>query len=69
MKIPPCIQAGIAGLFFSTGALADAGELSIFHTIGIEAPADVVWETAGDFGGIQRWAPGTELARLFFPGR
>ena len=45
-------------------ALADAQELSIFHSIAIKAPADKVWALAGDFGGIQRWSPGTESSRL-----
>jgi hypothetical protein len=69
MRRLSCIWAGIAGLFFSTAALADAGELSIFHTITIEAPADDVWAMAGDFGGIQRWSPGTESSRLVLRSR
>jgi hypothetical protein len=69
MKILSCIQAGIAGLFVSGLALADAGELSIFHTIRIDAPADEVWAMAGDFGGIQRWSPGTEASRLVLRDR
>jgi len=43
---------------------ADAKELNIVHTIAIKAPPDVVWAVAGDFGGIQRWAPGVESSRL-----
>lgn len=69
MKILSCIQAGIAGLFISTLALADAGELSIFHSIEIAAPAGEVWAMAGDFGGIQRWSPGTESSRLVLRSR
>ena len=42
---------------------ADAKELNIVHTIAIKAPPDVVWAVAGDFGGIQRWAPGVESSR------
>src|SRR5262245_19458561 len=69
MRTLSCIQAGIAGLFVSTLAVADAGELSIFHTIAIDAPADEVWAMAGDFGGIQRWSPGTESSRLVLHSR
>lgn len=57
----------MAGMTFAAvplSALADAQELTIFHTITIDAPADAVWAIAGDFGGIQRWAPGTESSRL-----
>jgi Polyketide cyclase / dehydrase and lipid transport len=59
----------MAGVLSSTNALADAGELSIFHSIAIDAPADEVWAMAGDFGGIQRWAPGTESSRLILHDR
>jgi mxaD protein len=45
-------------------ALADAKELSIVHTIKINAPPQAVWALAGDFGGIQRWSPGVESSRL-----
>ena len=48
---------------------ADARELNIFHTITINAPADEVWAMIGDFGGIQRWAPGTESSRLILRDR
>lgn len=58
------LWAGWAGLFACAPAWAEADELSIFHAITIEAPADEVWAMAGDFGGIQRWAPGTESSRL-----
>jgi hypothetical protein len=57
-----------AGLW-APGAAADAGELSIFHSIEIQAPADEVWALAGDFGGIQRWSPGTESSRLIVRDR
>src|SRR5258708_403191 len=59
----------MAGVLSGTNALADAGELSIFHSIAIDAPADEVWAMAGDFGGIQRWAPGTESSRLILHDR
>lgn len=59
----------VAGVFLSTNALADAAELSIFHSITIDAPADEVWAVAGDFGGIQRWAPGAESSRLILHDR
>jgi mxaD protein len=45
-------------------ALADAKELSIVHTIKINARPEAVWALAGDFGGIQRWSPGVESSRL-----
>jgi mxaD protein len=50
-------------------AYADAPELTIFHTITIDAPADAVWAMVGDFGGIQKWAPGTESSRLILHAR
>jgi len=64
MKI--AIVAGMAalGIAYAGGVLGEAKELSIVHTIAINAPPDKVWALAGDFGGIQRWAPGTESSRL-----
>ena len=62
----------MAGIILATGSLsafADAQELTIFHTVTIDAPADAVWAMAGDFGGIQRWAPGTESSRLILHDR
>jgi hypothetical protein len=64
MKHSPCAWIGLAGLLACGPAFAEADELSIFHAITIEAPADEVWAMAGDFGGIERWAPGTESSRL-----
>jgi Polyketide cyclase / dehydrase and lipid transport len=58
------LVASLAGFAASTAAFADAQALSIFHAISIDAPADEVWAMAGDFGGIQRWSPGTESSRL-----
>jgi carbon monoxide dehydrogenase subunit G len=53
----------------SLAAFADAQDLNILHTITIDAPADEVWAMIGDFGGIQRWAPGTESSRLILHER
>lgn len=50
-------------------AFGDAQDLNIFHTITINAPADEVWAMVGDFGGIQRWAPGAESSRLVLHDR
>jgi mxaD protein len=69
MKVLSLLSAGLAGLLACAPAFADADELSIFHSITIEAPADEVWAMAGDFGGIQRWAPGTESSRLILRNR
>jgi mxaD protein len=69
MKNLTLLGAGIAGLLLPAVALADAEELSIFHQIVIDAPADEVWAMAGDFGGIQRWSPGTESSRLVLRDR
>ncbi len=69
MKFLSLLAAGIAGLLACAPAFADTEELSIFHTIAIEAPADEVWALAGDFGGIQRWAPGAESSRLILHNR
>ncbi|MEO8629255.1 MAG: SRPBCC family protein [Betaproteobacteria bacterium] len=52
------------GLLFAGLAFSDAKELHIAHSITINAPPDVVWAVAGDFGGIQRWSPGVESSRL-----
>src|SRR5262249_44844770 len=54
----------LLGLLWAQGAAAQAKEQNIMHTIGINAPPDVVWAMAGDFGGIQRWSPGVESSRL-----
>ena len=62
----------VVGLFFAASplcAFADAQDLTIFHTITIDAPPDEVWAMVGDFGGIQRWAPGTESSRLILHDR
>ena len=69
MKFLSLPAAGFAGLLACAPAFADAEELSIFHSITIDAPADEVWAMAGDFGGIQRWAPGTESSRLILHDR
>jgi hypothetical protein len=60
---------GLAPALWAQGAAADAKDLEIFHSIQINAPADEVWAMAGDFGGIQRWAPGTESSRLILHDR
>ena len=60
---------GLAAALWAEGAVADAKDLEIFHSIAIDAPADEVWAMAGDFGGIQRWSPGTESSRLILHDR
>ena len=60
---------GLAAALWAQGAAAQAKDLQIFHSIQINAPADEVWAMAGDFGGIQRWAPGTESSRLVVRNR
>ena len=60
---------GLAAALWAEGAAADAKDLEIFHSLAIDAPADEVWATAGDFGGIQRWSPGTESSRLILHDR
>ena len=62
----------MAGMLLAASALhvfGDAQELTILHTITIDAPADEVWAMIGDFGGIQRWAPGVESSRLILHER
>ncbi len=67
-KLAKCMAAiSLAASAFP--AFADAQVLNIFHTITINAPADEVWAMIGDFGGIQRWAPGTESSRLILRDR
>jgi len=60
---------GLTAALWAEGAAADAKDLEIFHSIAINAPADEVWAMAGDFGGIQRWSPGTESSRLIVRDR
>ena len=63
------LMLGLTAALWAQAAAADAKELEIFHSIQINAPADEVWAMAGDFGGIQRWAPGTESSRLIVRNR
>ena len=58
-----------ASLLHVALAHAEAKEQKIMHSIRINAPPDVVWAMAGDFGGIQRWSPGTESSRLIVRDR
>ncbi len=67
-KVVALLMALMAALW-AEGAVADAKDLEIFHSIAIDAPADVVWAMAGDFGGIQRWSPGVETSRLILHDR
>src|SRR5258708_29388550 len=60
---------GFTLALWAEGRAADGRDLEIFHTIAIDAPADEVWAMAGDFGGIQRWSPGTESSRLIVRNR
>lgn len=64
MKIALIGGAAALGIACASCVLGEATELNIVHTVAIKAPPDVVWALAGDFGGIQRWAPGTESSRL-----
>lgn len=62
----------LAGTLLAACALPAYGEardLTIFHTVTINAPAEEVWAMIGDFGGIQRWAPGAESSRLVLHSR
>ena len=63
------VVVGFMGLAAAGGALAEAKEQSLLRTITINAPPDVVWAMAGDFGGIQRWSPGVESSRLVLHNR
>ena len=69
MRRTAALLLGLTAGLWKIGAAADAGELSIFHSIEIQAPADEVWALAGDFGGIERWSPGTESSRLIVRDR
>ena len=69
MKVPWVAAVVALSLVHASMVLGEPTELSIFHTIAIKAPPDVVWAMAGDFGGIQRWAPGTESSRLVLRSR
>jgi mxaD protein len=69
MRKIAALLMGLAAALWAEGAAADAKDLEIFHSIAIDAPADEVWAMAGDFGGIQRWSPGTESSRLIVRDR
>ncbi|HZP91568.1 MAG TPA: SRPBCC family protein [Burkholderiales bacterium] len=43
---------------------ADAPELSVRHTIVIDAPRERVWEVVSDFARLDRWYPLVESSRL-----
>src|ERR1044071_2059191 len=59
----------LVSAFWSAAAVAQAKELSVAHSIRINAAPDAVWALAGDFGGIQRWSPGVESSRLVLRSR
>ena len=69
MRKIAALLMGLAAALWAEGAASDAKDLEIFHSIAIDAPADEVWAMAGDFGGIQRWSPGTESSRLIVRDR
>ena len=69
MRKIAALLMGLAAALWAEGAAADAKDLEIFHSIAIDAPADEVWAMVGDFGGIQRWAPGAESSRLIVRDR
>ncbi len=69
MRKIAALLMGLTAALWAEGAAADAKDLEIFHSIAIDAPADEVWAMAGDFGGIQRWSPGTETSRLIVRDR
>lgn len=48
----------------SLPARADAPLLSVNQSIVIDAPAEQVWEVAGDFAGLSRWLPVIPSSRL-----
>ena len=43
---------------------ADAPEMSIEHSIVINAPAEAVWQVVSDFNGLPRWLPVIVESRL-----
>ena len=51
-------------LVFSAVVFAEAPELRVAQSIIIDAPPDVVWAVAGDFGGLDRWYPFIDASRL-----
>jgi len=63
------VAVGFMGLSWAGGVLAEAKEQTLMHSITINAPPDVVWAVAGDFGGIQRWSPGVESSKLVLHNR
>lgn len=56
----------LACLLVSPLALANAPQLSVAHTIEIDAPADEVWEVVSDFAALDYWFPFIESSRLIF---
>jgi carbon monoxide dehydrogenase subunit G len=63
------LALALTGLFHAGAVCAEASQLSVMHTIRINAPPDVVWAVVGDFGGIQRWSPGVESSKLVLHDR
>ena len=46
-----------AGFTFGGGGTAGSGPPKIEHRIGIQAPADVIWEILADIPGWEAWNP------------
>ena len=51
-------------LFMPQAVWADAKELGVAHSIVINAPAERVWDIAGDFVGVPRWLTTIPSSRL-----
>ena len=55
----------LAGLLAPQALLAvDAPELTVEHSIVIDAPPEEVWEVLGDFNGLPRWLPTIQSSRI-----
>ena len=66
-KLFKCVPAlALACLFISPPALAKAPELSVAHSIEIDAPPDMVWEVISDFAALDYWFPFIESSKLIF---
>lgn len=61
------LAKGLATLLLAVSApafAADAKEMSIEHSIVIDAPPEAVWEVVSDFNGLPRWLPTIVASKL-----
>ncbi|MDC1312322.1 SRPBCC family protein, partial [Burkholderiales bacterium] len=50
-----CAISSLFLIYAPSGYTAEAPELSVRHTIVINAPTEKVWDIVSDFGGLHQW--------------